>query len=203
MRIGEILGLRGEYVYDKYIKVCGQYTKHGYGKTKNKENRNIPLLPEMIALLRSLMEKNGKGYVFSLDCGAKPVNRNYVYCALKDALRKIGINDEEIQRRGLSVHGWRHFLNTDLLRQGLTIQQVQGVTGHKSDDMTERYNHLDVRLIDDVIKAQAAIVGEESNDLNPVLCNKTSTPNHTDETAAGTMPAFTLVKTQRRKQRNA
>ena len=54
MRIGEIIGLRGEYVSDDYIYVCGQYTEFGYGVTKNKENRYIPLLPEMIALLKKL-----------------------------------------------------------------------------------------------------------------------------------------------------
>jgi integrase len=53
MRIGEILGLRGEYVFDKYIYICGQYGDKGYKPyTKTKENRNIPLIPEMIALLR-------------------------------------------------------------------------------------------------------------------------------------------------------
>jgi hypothetical protein len=30
MRIGEILGLRGEYVFDDYIHVCGQYGDEGY-----------------------------------------------------------------------------------------------------------------------------------------------------------------------------
>jgi integrase len=33
----------------------------------------------------------------------------------------------------LTIHGWRHFLNTELLKQGLTVSQVQGVTEHKSD----------------------------------------------------------------------
>jgi integrase len=69
--------------------------------------------------------------------------------------------DNEGQRRGLSLHGWRHFVNTDLQRQGLTIQQVQSVTGHKSDRMSEWYSHIDARQIDDVIKAQEAIVGKK------------------------------------------
>jgi integrase len=69
MRIGEILGLRGEYVFDKYVHICGQYGEKGYlPYTKNKENRNIALIPEIIALLRGL--KNGKGFVFSLNGGA-------------------------------------------------------------------------------------------------------------------------------------
>jgi integrase len=161
MRIGEILGLRGEFVFEKHILVCGQYGEFGYGKTKTKENRNIPLLPDMIAMLHKLMKKNGKGYIFSLDGGAVPVTQTYIRRGFDTALQKIGITKKEIRRRGLSLHCWRHFLNTELQRQGLTIQQVQGVTGHKSDRMTEWYSHIDATQINDVIKAQEAISGKK------------------------------------------
>jgi integrase len=160
MRIGEILGLRGEYVFDDYIVVCGQYGDKGYKPfTKTKENRNIPLMPEMIGLLRGLMKNNGQGYVFSDNGGAKPLSDDCISRAFHSALNKIGINEAEIKRRGLSLHGWRHFLNTELQRQGLTIQQVQSVTGHKTDRMSEWYSHLDARNITDVVKAQEAIAG--------------------------------------------
>ena len=160
MRFGEILGLRGECVFDDYLLICGQYGNFGYGNTKTKENRAIPLLPETVALLRKLTGKNGAGYVFSRD-GIKPVSQNRIRRAFHFALKKIGIDEKEIKRRGLSIHGWRHFLNTELQRQGLTIQQVQSVTGHKSDRMTEWYSHPDARQITEVIKAQAVIAGIE------------------------------------------
>jgi integrase len=41
MRIGEILGLKGEFVFDNYIHVGGQYTRYGYGPTKTKTSRKI------------------------------------------------------------------------------------------------------------------------------------------------------------------
>jgi len=137
MRIGEIMGLRGEFVFDNYIAVCGQYGNDGYQDcTKTKENRSIPLMPEMIAILRKLMIKNGNGYVFSLNNGNVPATRNYFAMELNKALNKIGISKDEIKQRGLTLHSWRHFLNTELQRQGLTISQVQSVTGHKSECMT-------------------------------------------------------------------
>ena len=158
MRIGEILGLRGEYIFDRHIHICGQYGDGSYKPyTKTKENRNIPLIPEMIALLRGL--NNGKGYVFSTDGGVVPVTQCYVRRAFHQALVKIGIKKAEIKNRALTLHSWRHFLNTELLRQGLSDMQVQGVTGHKSINMTERYNHLEASQITDVMKAQAAIAG--------------------------------------------
>jgi integrase len=165
MRAGEILGLRGEFVFDNYIRVCGQHGRFGYkAHTKTRHNRNIPLLPEMIAILRKLMEHNGNGFVFSLDGGATPVSHGNLYTGLHEALVKIGVSKEEIQRRGLTLHAWRHFVNTDLQQQGLTIQQVQGVTGHLSKKMTELYSHLDARQIEAVIKAQEVIHGTAKPD---------------------------------------
>jgi integrase len=113
----------------------------------------------MIGLLKKLTVKNGKGYVFSLEDGGKPVCRKYFYDEFHRALKKIGIDQNEITRRGLSIHSWRHFLNTELQRQGLALQQVQAVTGHKSDRMTEWYSHFDARQLSDVMEAQAVITG--------------------------------------------
>jgi integrase len=93
--------------------VCGQYGEYGYGTTKTKETRYIPLIPEMIGLLRKLAETNGGGYVFSLNGGTVPVSRKYIYNEFHKALKKIGISGDEIKRRGLSIHSWRHFLNTE------------------------------------------------------------------------------------------
>jgi len=176
MRIGEILGLRGEYVFDKYILVCGQYGEKGYFPyTKTKENRSIPLIPEMIALMRGL--NNGNGYVFSMKGGAVPVSRSCVRTAYNDALNKIGISKEEIEQRALTLHSWRHFLNTELLKQGLSVSQVQSVTGHKSIDMTERYNHLEACQITDVMKAQTTIAGTKKTKDNQEGLKLVEMPN--------------------------
>jgi integrase len=164
MRAGEIMGLKGEYVFDDYIYVCGSYSEYGYGPTKTKETRYIPLIPEMIALLRKLTAKNGNGYVFSLDGGAKPACRKYFYNEFHRALKRIGIDQNEITRRGLSIHSWRHFLNTELQQQGLSLQQVQAVTGHKSDRMTESYSHFDARQLADVMEAQQVITGTKKRE---------------------------------------
>jgi integrase len=173
MRIGEILGLKGEFVFDKHIYVCGQYGQFGYkNHTKTKENRNIPLMPEMIALLKKLMKTNGKGFLFSLDGGATPVSDTYIRSAFNNALISIGINKAEIKRRALTMHSWRHFLNTDLLRQGFTVKQVQSVTGHKSEGMTNRYNHPDAMQIANVVKAQEAIAGKKKTDKTGKSKNK-------------------------------
>ena len=122
-------------------------------------------MPEMIAVLRKLMKDNGSGYIFSFTKGALPASSSYVAKEFKKALQKIGVSKTEIKQRGLTFHSWRHFLNTELQRQGLTVSQVQSVTGHKSERMTEWYNHPDPMNVPNVTKAQAAIFGQdEGND---------------------------------------
>jgi integrase len=187
MRAGELLALKGGCLYERYIYVCASFGEKGYGPAKTKETRYIPLIPEMMTLLRKLAVKNGQGYVFSADGGAKPVSRKYLYDNLHRALQKIGLSREEISRRGLSLHAWRHFVNTGLQLQGLTIPQVQAVTGHKPERMSEWYNHPDARQIAGVMKAQDRIYGKpeegEGNTDRPKIIKIRERPAR--RTAAG------------------
>jgi integrase len=156
MRCCEILGLRGEYVYDDHLYLCGQYDKYGYRETKTKIKHHIPLDAELVVDLRKLMAVNGNGYLFSLDGGNKPVTERYIYSGLRKAVKNIGISEAEREERGITVHAWRHFCNTEMQNGGLTVQQVQAVTGHKSTRSTELYTHFDPLEFGDVVKIQAA-----------------------------------------------
>jgi integrase len=98
------------------------------------------------------------GYIFSLDGGATPVTRRHIYNGLRKALNNIGVSDDDIAERGLNIHAWRHFCNTELQKAGLTVQKVQAVTGHKSERMTEHYTHFDPLDFGEVPKIQAALL---------------------------------------------
>jgi integrase len=142
MRAGEVLGLKGGFVYDDHIYLCKQYDEYGYRDTKTKDKHNIPLPSGMIKDLQELKGMNGEGFVFSLEGGERPICRMTMYQDFHRALRNIGISGDEIADRHLHLHGWRHFFNTELLKGGLTIPQTQAVTGHKSERMTEWYCHF-------------------------------------------------------------
>jgi integrase len=154
MRHGELLGLRGEFVYKTYIDVCAQYSRYGYQDVKTHRPRNIPIPQGMWKDLELLLQQNGKGYLFSRDGGGRPVIRKYVYRALYQALERIGIDETERRRRNLSVHGWRHFLNTTLLMANIPDTKVMSVTGHTTKKMKERYTHFDNVKMTDVITVQ-------------------------------------------------
>jgi integrase len=162
MRSGEVLGLKGEYVFDSHIQVFKQYDKFGYRDTKTKDNRNIPLVPQLIAELHEIKAVNGNGYLFSEDGGATPVSGRYFYDHFLEALERIGMGKEEIKERGLCFHAWRHFCNTELQKAGLSIQKVQAVTGHKSDRMTEWYSHFDTSEFSEVPKVQGRLLQDET-----------------------------------------
>jgi integrase len=166
MRTSEVLGLRGEYVFDTHIYLCAQYDKYGYRPTKNKEQDNIPLTPSMIAELRELMKFNGEGFIFSEDGGQKPIDRSPLYEGFIKALKKIGISDEEIRERGLNLHAWRHFCNTELQNGGLTVKQVQAVIRHKSERETERYTHFNIMQFQEVAKIQDKLLQDDENTGN-------------------------------------
>jgi integrase len=157
MRIGEVLGLRGEFVFADFIRVQGQYGPSGYGPTKTRTTRNIPLTPAIMDGLRRLVEINGNGYLFSTDGGAKPITRYYFNKFLTTALAGIGIDADEKKKRNLTPHAWRYFLNTNLRARGVADAKVQSITGHKSQSMTERYTRFyteefnEVRTIQDTL----------------------------------------------------
>jgi hypothetical protein len=77
-----------------------------------------------------------------------------VYEALYQALERIGIPEGERKRRNLSMHGWRHFLNTTLLMANVSEDKVMSVTGHTTKKMKKRYTHFDNTRMTDVIEVQ-------------------------------------------------
>jgi len=143
MRVSEILGLKGSCLFDDHIYVCMQHDIYGYRPTKTKDKHNIPLPASLIADLKLLKETSGDGYLFSTNGGGSPICRKTVLMYLRKALINIGITAAEIKARNLHIHAWRHFFNTEMLKGGMTTEQAQAITTHKSERMTERYTHFD------------------------------------------------------------
>jgi integrase len=159
MRIGELRGLRGEYVFEDYILVAGQYTRHGYTpNTKTKTSRNIPINPAVKRELDELITVNGNGYIFSDDKGVTPIRSELIERQLNKALERIGIDDVTRRKRNLTFHAWRHFFNTFLRMANIADSKVQSVTGHKTLKMTEHYTHFDTRQFTEVREAQTKLL---------------------------------------------
>jgi hypothetical protein len=187
MRHGELMGLRGEFVHENYIDVCAQYTRFGYQDVKTHKPKNIPIPEKMYEELKTLIELNGEGYLFSRDGGKRPIHRNYVYKALYQALDRIGINEEERKRRNLSMHGWRHFFSTELEMADIPDSRAREVTGHSSKKTRKRYNHLDNLRMLDVIQLQEKLLEQKTADSSitaiTVQTERETIPETKNETA--------------------
>jgi integrase len=163
MRCSEVLGLKGEFVFDKHLYLCGQFDDYGYRETKTKIKHQIPIPAELSRDLQKLIRINHDGFVFSEDGGETPITRRRVYLGLQRACGNIGIDEDEMKKRGINVHAWRHFCNTELLKGGLTVKKVQAVTGHKTEDMTDNYTHFDPMEFSEVSKIQEKLLEPKNN----------------------------------------
>jgi integrase len=159
LRIGELMGLRGEYVFDDYLFITGQYNYFGYSaQTKTKHNRDIPITSLIRQELEELLQANGDGFVFSENGGGTPVAMQYINRGFYRALERIGIDHDERIKRKLSFHTWRHFFNTLLRMSNVPDSKVQKVTGHLTKAMTERYTHFDTRQFTEIRDVQAELL---------------------------------------------
>jgi integrase/recombinase XerD len=161
MRLSEIIGLQSEYVFNDHIHVCIQYShKYGLRPLKTRDSRNIPITEHLYLDLMKLAGQHGQKFIFWDSAAGCPITRNRIYRETGNAFDRIGINSEERKKRRISMHHWRHFLNTALLMANVNTLKVQKVTGHKSLSMTKHYAHFDSRDFTEVLDVQNNLLHE-------------------------------------------
>lgn len=127
MRRGEILGLRWSDIDLKR----NQLVLH---KTKNRERRAVPLVPQVSALLKKrLKAKRGDvKLVFPQPGTNKPLDPRHWF---EMAVEAAGIED-------FRFHDLRHTTASYLAMSGATASEIAAVLGHKTLHMVKRYAHL-------------------------------------------------------------
>jgi integrase len=123
-RQGEILRLKQGLV-DMQARVAI------FRDTKNGEDRAIPLSHGALAVLQKVNALNLPGpTVF-------PLTRNAIVAAWRRILKRAAIDD-------FRFHDLRHEACTRLFERGLSVMEVQKITGHKTLSQLLRYTHLKV-----------------------------------------------------------
>jgi integrase len=160
MRIGEILGLRSEFVREGHLEVCRQFSQTaGYSDVKTHKPRLVPLYKELVKDLRGLIERTGEGFVFvARPRDAKPMGRTTVIKSFFRALERTGIGETQRAERHLTFHSWRHFFNTFLLTANVADAKVMAVTGHVTEHMKQHYTHFDTTKFSEVTEAQRSLL---------------------------------------------
>lgn len=155
MRLGEIQALSREQIRQDWILVDRSYSPEdgGVKTTKSGKARIVPLVPEIRQMLLDLPSDGP--FLFSMD-GVEPLHRKWFERHLIDRLGKVGIDRKT---DNLLFHSFRHFFNTRLVAYGVESEKIRSVIGHESEQMTDRYKHLDARDLDNVRAVQSAVLG--------------------------------------------
>lgn len=152
MRISEIAAIRRETLFDNYIDVKDQLLGKKFVPVKDGEKRKIRICGGLYRILSECVRRNN-GMAFSEN---QDTYRTELY-------RKMGLTDKKDRdKKGLSFHSLRRFLNTHLLAEGIPEIKVKSVLGHSSGkgSMTERYANFLPEHFDDVAEIQKRLLEE-------------------------------------------
>lgn len=122
------------------IKIGDIDSKRGFvmvRNSKNKKDRQIPLSPKILALLRQYYKAyQPKKWLFEGQHPGTQYSEKSLEKTLKNAVGQAGI------RKPVSLHWLRHSYATHLLESGTDLRYIQELLGHKSSKTTEIYTHV-------------------------------------------------------------
>ena len=144
MRAGEIQGLRVQDLGQDCLYIRHSWNfQDGLKTTKNNESRTVEVpFPWLMSELIKMAKSNPHGqdmdsFLFWAEkCPDKPIEQDVFRRDLKDALKKIGLNQETA--RAYTFHSWRHYF-TAYMRDKVNEKLLQSQTGHKTLSMLDHY----------------------------------------------------------------
>lgn len=110
--------------------------------TKSGDERTIPIREKLFSVLQAWHRYHGypkKGLVFaSMKAYAENIKMDKLNISrvFKSYVKAAGLKDT------INFHGLRHSCGTELMRLGFDINETAKILGHKSLDVTRRYEHL-------------------------------------------------------------
>lgn len=109
------------------------------GKTKNGEDRFVPVNSRVAEILRRRRAAASSKFVFPNPTGERP--RSDYYRTYKRAARALGLPYGQRVENGFTPYSTRHTAVTRMLRAGADISSVQEVVGHSNATMSLHYSH--------------------------------------------------------------
>lgn len=130
MRKNEILTLRWKQIDRKAMLVHLEQ-----GDTKTGKRRSIPLHPEALEAIDSIVRHLEATHVFWSEKKGPKAHMTMLYCQLRYALKQAKIKD-------FRLHDCRHTFASHLVMNGTPLAVVKELLGHANITMTLRYAHL-------------------------------------------------------------
>ena len=159
LRMGECQGLTRGNVFPQYVTIEHAWVRqYGLREPKWGSFRSVPIPRITAKHLQILMDmspyQEPEDLVFFGTNRYIPIDQKAITRALYNALVRIGIKEEERQRRNITFHSWRHFYNSYLRLSRIPDVKTAALTGHRTKEMQEHYTHIDVSDYQDVLEAQ-------------------------------------------------
>jgi len=168
MRLGEIRALRVCDIHENKIKVNHSWSKKNRLKcTKNKEMREIPIIPylhnEIMAYIKQMQ-------LFKLDSlllpgknPEKPLDSVQIREDYYKVLNEIGIDEKTRKERGIVFHSWRHLLAKNIVEKGGNKAIGMKILGHKTSRIFDHYASItDKKTFDHMIKVIEMVTQDET-----------------------------------------
>jgi len=152
LRLKEVVNLKWEHIDFKSRIITVTETKSG-------EERSVPILQELLVVLKAWKKTKGKackGLVFPSEKvhyeGTKMSKQN-VSKVYREYVKEAKIKSTA------NFHGLRHTAGTNFMRMGYDINEVAKILGHSSLEVTRMYEHLTSK---DLTDKMLSIEGELS-----------------------------------------
>ena len=116
-----------------YLKVLG---KGGNPRTLPLGRKVIHYLREYTANVRPILNKRNEPKTLFLTRGGKMWDKSGLLKKLHAYTKKAGIT------KHITVHSFRDFLATEMLKKGADLRYIQEILGHEKISTTQRYTHI-------------------------------------------------------------
>jgi integrase len=180
LRFGELSELRWSDVDlpAGRIVVRRSFACGSVGSTKTGEDREIPMSPDLISLLKRHRNRID-GLVFAKPDGGRHIHRR-ADVGLKLCCKKAGL-------RLIGWHCLRHSFASHMVMRNQSMKAVQELLGHASMEMTMRYSHLSPQVRRDAVAVldwPAPVVSESPDQVAAQAAGSPSSQQNSSNRAA-------------------
>ncbi|QQO08650.1 tyrosine-type recombinase/integrase [Breznakiella homolactica] len=160
MRLGEVRSLRICDIHEDKINVEHSWSKidGGLKSTKNRERRQVPILPELYNELLAYIKKHHRSssincLMFSGEKAETPYDEKQIKKDFYAVLYAAGISEAERKERNIVFHSWRHYCAKNLAQ--VTNRTIgMAILGHKTSIMFDHYaSHIDKETFNKMAQA--------------------------------------------------
>jgi len=149
--------LRGVEYYEVHLNTSLGRLSGVKAGSKTGQGTVVPVAAQVMNGILPHLAK--EGFLFASESESGVLATRSALLGLKAAMRRIGLTDEDQEKRLLGFHSWRHTFVTRARAAGVNQVLLSAFTEHKDERTTARYSHLKPHDLLDAIPLQLGMLG--------------------------------------------